>query len=96
MLQQFIVTQTNRMAYVGRVNPDVRGPRQSTMALGGCARYLVACPSETVRSLPGFDAAHDFERMQIYYGDFPVRRAGHVGARPIGLHKNSLTAISHF
>jgi hypothetical protein len=56
---------------------------------------LVADPSEAVGSLPGFDAAHNFERMQIDYGDVPVRRASHVDARPVGLHKNSGSAISH-
>src|SRR5271157_1193729 len=34
--------------------------------------------------------------MQIDYGDVPFRRAGHVDPRPVRLHKNSLTAISHF
>jgi hypothetical protein len=33
--------------------------------------------------------------MQIDYGDVPVRRASHVDARPVGLHKNSGSAISH-
>jgi hypothetical protein len=46
--------------------------------------------------LPGFDAAHNFERMQIDYGDVPVRRAGHVDARPVGLHKNPGSALSYF
>jgi hypothetical protein len=49
-------------------------------------RGLTACfpsmadPSEAVWSLPGFDAAHNFERTQIDYSDVPVRRAGHVNA----------------
>jgi hypothetical protein len=47
---------------------------------------LVANPGEPVGSLPGFDAPHHFERMQIDYGDVPVRRAGHVDPRPVGLH----------
>jgi hypothetical protein len=34
--------------------------------------------------------------MQIDYGDVAVRRAGHVDARSVGLHKNSGSAISHF
>jgi len=59
-------------------------------------RYLPTDPSEAVGFLPGFDAAHNFERMQIDYGHVPVRRAGHVCARSIGLHKNSGSAFSHF
>ena len=67
-----------------------------TFAVFLCVPFLVADPSEAVGSPPGFDAAHNFERMQIDYGDVSLRRAGHADARPVGLHKNSLTAISHF
>jgi hypothetical protein len=56
----------------------------------------VSDPSEAIGFLPGFDAAHNFERMQINYGDVPARRAGHIDARPVGLHKNPGSALSYF
>ncbi len=53
-------------------------------------------PGEAVRVLSGFDAPCNFERMQIDNGDVSVRRARHVCARPIGLHKNSSGTVSNF
>src|ERR1700739_4697164 len=57
---------------------------------------LVADPGEAIGFLPGFNAAHNFQSMQIDYGDVTVRRAGYVDARPVGLHKNSGSALSYF
>src|SRR5580704_18590809 len=62
-----------------------------TFAVFLCVPFLVADPSEAVGSAPGIDAAHNFERMQIDYDDVSLGRAGHVDARPVGLHKNSDT-----
>src|ERR1700722_1600569 len=69
--------------------------RRKSASCGACPRHLSADPGEAIGLLTGFDAAHNFERMQIDYGDVVVRRAGHVGARPVGLHKNPGSALSY-